>query len=141
MHKIIRSFSIFSLALIFTAVAANAQSVTKVEADIPFAFSVGSTSLAPGRYDISVTTSTGGTATVNISQKDGNGKWTLLGLANAEHTNGRAELVFDRYDDERVLRRIVFNDNGVSINARSDRKLRYAMSTGSSPDTVAVGGN
>ena len=63
MHKLIRLFSILSFAVIFGGVAANAQSVTKVEADIPFAFSVGDTGLAAGKYEIRVTSSSAGTAT------------------------------------------------------------------------------
>lgn len=129
MHKLIRFFSILSFAVVFGAAVANAQSVTKVDADIPFAFSVGETTLAAGQYDIGVTASGAGTATVRISQKDGSGTWTVLGLKNGATTQGKAELVFDRNGDQRVLRQININGNGVSLASNGSRKLRLARDT------------
>ena len=137
MHKLIRFFSILSFALVFGAVAANAQSVTKVEADIPFAFSIGDTGLAAGKYEIRVTSSSAGTATVRIAQKDGSGRWTALGLVNGDAASGKAELVFERYGDERVLRQISLNDTGVAIGSSSGRKMRLAKNSPRS-ETVTV---
>lgn len=137
MHKLIRFFSVLSFAVVFGAVAANAQSVTKFEADIPFAFSVGDTGLAAGKYEIRVTSSSAGTATVRIAQKDGSGRWTALGLVNGGAVRGRAELVFDRYGDERVLRQISLNDNGVAIGSGGGRRMRLAKNSPQT-ETVAV---
>jgi hypothetical protein len=137
MHKLIRLFSILSLAVVFGAVSANAQTITKVDADIPFAFTVGNTGLAAGKYNIKVVSNTAGTATVRISQKDGSGSWTTLGLINGDVATGSAALVFDRYGDERVLRQIATSNNAVAISG-SGRKVRYAKNSGSKPETVTV---
>ena len=141
MHKIIRSLSILSLALAFGAFAANAQSTTKMGADIPFAFNVGTTTLAPGKYDIRVIASAAGTASVCISQNDGTGKWTILGLANTEHANGQAELFFDRHGDERVLRKIILGSNGITVSTNGSRKTRYAKGSKPSAETVTITAN
>jgi hypothetical protein len=138
MHKLFRSLAIVSLSLVFGAVAANAQSLTKVEAEVPFAFSVGQTKLAPGKYDIRVNKSSAGTATVQIAQKGGSGMGTALGLVNGNAVTGRAELVFDRYGDARVLRQITFNDNGISIGGRGSRKVRLARNATTKPETETV---
>jgi hypothetical protein len=141
MNKLIRFFSILSLAVICGAAAANAQSVTKVDAEIPFAFSVGDTTLAPGKYDIGVTAASAGTATVRISQKDGSGTWTVLGLLNGAAAQGKAGLVFDRYGDQRVLRQIILSHNGVALASNGSRKLRLARGIISKPATETVGSN
>ena len=141
MHKFIRFFSILSLAFVFGAAVANAQSVTKVDADIPLAFGVGEITLGPGKYNIDVVASGAGTATVRISQKDGSGTWTVLGLMNGSTVQGKAELVFDRYGAQRVLRQINLNDNGVALASNGSRKLRLARDTSTKQASEIVGLN
>jgi len=141
MQKLAKLFSVLSLALVFGAVAANAQTVTKIEADIPFAFSVGDTELAPGKYNIHVTSSTAGTVAVRIAQKEGTGHWTALGLVNSDAATGDSVLVFDRYGNDRVLRQVKLNDSGISIGANRPRKVRLARNEKPATETVSVASN
>jgi hypothetical protein len=141
MHKLVKLFSVLSLVLVFTVVAANAQTVTKIDADIPFAFSVGNTDLAPGKYSIKVVSSTAGTVSVRIAQKDGSGQWTALGLVNSDAAIGESVLVFDRYGNDRVLRQVKLSDSGISIGANRSRKVRLARNEKPVTETVAIASN
>ena len=54
MHKFLRNVSLFAFFTVFGVAAANAQSVTEVSVNVPFAFSVGNTNLAAGEYDVRI---------------------------------------------------------------------------------------
>jgi len=84
------------------AVRAQAQtsSVQRVIANIPFAFSVGKTTLPAGRYTITVLNPTSDRKTLQIRSVNGRASAILLTTTSDGNLSDTAKLVFERYGDQ-----------------------------------------
>ncbi|HEX4947561.1 MAG TPA: hypothetical protein VFZ34_12905 [Blastocatellia bacterium] len=91
---------LFSLVLLLASITVNAQSLsTKVSANIPFSFVVGSNSLPAGEYDLG---NRNLPRNVLVVQNIENFK-SLAGLTQPLYKNGGAKetcLIFNRYKDD-----------------------------------------
>jgi len=115
MNRFIQITSLFAFALIFTSISASAQSVTKLDADIAFDFSVGDRTIEAGRYEIRVTKNSAGGAAVSIVNENGRIVHSVMAMINGSTAKGKAELVFDRSGEKRVLSGIAMSDSGVTL--------------------------
>ena len=84
------------------AVSAEAQtsSTQRVIANIPFAFSVGKTTLLAGRYAITVLNPTSDRKTLQIRSMNGRASAIVLTMTSEGKVSDTAKLVFDRYGDQ-----------------------------------------
>ncbi|MGQ0542431.1 MAG: hypothetical protein ACT4O9_11370 [Blastocatellia bacterium] len=124
MKKIIQICSFLTLALVFSAVSANAQSETKVEASIPFAFSIGDKTLPAGNYDIKVNSSSSGTVNVTFFNEDGESVLIALAVREGEVRESKPELRFDVDGERRVLANISTHTTAYSIPNIGSGKTR-----------------
>lgn len=115
MKRFIQFFSFIALAFVFSAVSAQAQSVTKVDAEIPFDFKIGDNNFSSGTYEIKVVNSTSGGARVLFRDKESNQTFTAIALRNGEPVGSRAEMVFSVDGATRSLAAITTNDAGYSL--------------------------
>jgi hypothetical protein len=90
--------SLLSLVLMGSAVAQSIQ----VRADVPFDFSVGSTALPAGTYDVSAISEA--SHTLLVRARDGSAS-TIVSSNSATRMNGadKAKLVFHRYGSQYFL--------------------------------------
>lgn len=122
MNRFIQVTSLFAFAMIFTSISANAQTVTKLEADVAFDFSVGDKNIGAGKYEIRVTKNSAGGAAVSIVDENGRIVHSVMAMINGSIAKGKAELVFDRSGDRRVLSGIAMSDSGVTLPTNSKGK-------------------
>jgi hypothetical protein len=97
--KPIRIIALFSLALLLTSLAVNAQTIPTVKANIPFSFVVGGKSLAAGEYAVGRHNLPRG---VVMARSTENGK-ALAGLTQSLYVIGgskETKLIFNRYKDD-----------------------------------------
>lgn len=113
MKKIIQVCSFLTLAILFSAVAAKAQTVSTFNANIPFEFKVGAKSYQAGDYQLSISTTVTGGAVVTIADTEGRRFQSLLVSRTEEKTTGKPDLVFTNANNGRLLSRIV--TRGVSF--------------------------
>lgn len=122
MKKIIQIVSFLSLALIFGGVSANGQlSVTKVDATIPFDFTVGDKSFSAGNYVIRLA---GNRTTVSFEIRDENGKTLHNGfvMSSGDVAKAEPELVFDKVGGQRSLSKILIENAGYAFPEASKAK-------------------
>jgi hypothetical protein len=123
MKKFIQAASFLALALVFGSVAANAQSATKIDANVPFDFVIGNQYLKAGQYVIRIAGTPSGAKHVELRDKEGNIVYNALAVTNGDRGEGRSELVFDRTDGRTVLTKILTEDVGYSVPAADISKL------------------
>jgi len=123
MKKIIQTVSFLALAFIFGGVTANAQTSTKIDANVSFDFIVGDQYLSAGEYVIRVSPSAGGVKNVEVRSKSGEIVFMGLVLPNGDTGRGRSELVFDRTEGRAVLTKILTEGAGYSVPTVNLSKL------------------
>lgn len=115
MKRFIKLFSLLGLALIFSAATAKAQTVTKVDANIPFKFSVGGKTHDAGSYKLRVQSMAAGGALVTIVDSEGNNLQSVLATPTGDAAKGRSELRFEKQNGQRSLVGIVLPTAGLQI--------------------------
>ena len=115
MKRFIQIFSFLTLALIFSAATAKAQTVNKVDAKIPFNFSVGDKNYAAGDYKLKIQSIAAGGALVTIVDNEGNHLQSVLAVSNGDVSVGKAELRFDKQNGQRSLVGISLPNSGLQI--------------------------
>ena len=124
MKRFIQFFSFIALALVFSAISAQAQSTTKVEAEIPFDFNVGNTKFSAGTYEIKLVGSGSGTARLVLAGEENGDVYSTVILRDGTPVGEKAKLVFAVAGDTRTLLSITTNDAGFTLPAT--RKVRSA---------------
>lgn len=117
MKRFIQFFSFIALAFVFSAVSAEAQSATKVEANIPFDFTIGEKKLSAGTYELRLVGNAAGGTRILMIDKDGETAHSAIILRSSEAEGQTAKLVFDVVGGNRSLAAITTNDAGFSVPA------------------------
>lgn len=115
MKKLIQIGAMFALLVSFTAVSAYAQKAFRYDAQIPFDFSVGQKSYKAGKYTIRVSNPFAATATVSIEDSEGNQFYTIHGLTSGEVSRNQPTLIFNRYENQNFLSKILVQEKGVTL--------------------------
>lgn len=115
MRKIIQAASFLALAFIFGGVSAQAQTLTKIDADIPFDFFVGDRAFAAGKYVLRVTSSATGIRTVVINDAKNTFVHTVFANADGDIGKGKSELFFEQVGGQATLAKIVTTTAGYSL--------------------------
>src|SRR5262245_7411230 len=123
MKRIIQICSMLVLSAAFFVVSAQAQTVNRIDAKIPFDFQIGSKTYAAGEYVIKVSRSSADVAGDQLEDK--NGKRLDSGLLAENGDSGKSKLVFGRNENnDRVLSKVIVDDKGFSV-------LKTTLSKGS----------
>ena len=140
MRAIIRTFLVLSLTLVFGASISYAQAGTRIEANIPFDFTIGDKTFAAGKYDLSLFRLYGSVHSVTL--RDNTGKLILntTAIQNGSNARNKSDMLFAIVEDEHFLDKIRTPDCGFVFN-RSSRDKRNAKAsrvsvptTGSAPN-------
>lgn len=123
MKKFIQAISFLGLALVFGGISANAQSATKIDANVPFDFVIGNQYLTAGEYVIRIAGTSSGAKLVEVRAKDGEIVYSVLAVTNGDRGDRRSELVFDRTDGRVILTKILTEDAGYSVPTANVSKL------------------
>ena len=115
MKRFIQVFSFLGLALIFSAATAKAQTVNKVDAKIPFNFSVGDKNYEAGDYKLKIQSIAAGGALITIVDSEGNHVQSVLAVSTGDVSVGKAELRFDKQNGQRSLVGISLPNSGLQI--------------------------
>ena len=117
MKRFIQVFSFLGLALIFSAATANAQTVNKIDANIPFSFSVGDKPYEAGTYQLKIQSIAAGGALVTIFDSEHNSVQSVLAVNTGETAKSKAELVFEKQNGQRSLTAITLPYTGLQIGS------------------------
>lgn len=122
MKKIIQIVSFLSLALIFGGVSADAQtSVTRVDANIPFDFSIGDKSFEAGKYVLRIVGTSTETKSIELRDQAGKTLQTVFAMSNGNVAKV-PELVFDKVGGQRALTKISIENAGYTVAVSSEVK-------------------
>ena len=127
MKRFIQIASFFALAFVFGGVQANAQSSTRIDANVPFDFVVVGKTLPAGEYVIRLNAAASGVRKIEVSTKDGEVVHTALVSANGDPVRGRAELLFDRSGGRTVLAKILTGNAGYTVPAAGEARLTASV--------------
>ena len=122
MKRIIQICSMLALTVVFFTVAAQAQTTNRIDAKIPFDFMVGDQSYVAGDYVIKLSKVSVNTVALSLEDNFGNQLRNVLLSTNGEVANGQERLVFDRYNDQRYLTKVLTNDRGFSLHISDAQK-------------------
>jgi len=115
MKKFIYTVSFLAIALTFSGTSALAQSVTKIDADIPFDFAIGGQALEAGKYVMRLRRNTSGSETLEIRDAKNHVVYEAFLLQNGDSSLNESKLVFDNIDGQRVLANIRLQNKGFDV--------------------------
>ncbi|HMS08034.1 MAG TPA: hypothetical protein PKE66_01015 [Pyrinomonadaceae bacterium] len=124
MKKFFKLTSLLAVALFAGAVAINAQTVTKMEAEIAFDFAVGGKTLDAGKYEVRVARNTAGGASVIVLNDEGKVVQSVLAMYSGDIAKKSAELVFTRQQGQWALAKVNLLDSGVAVQPAA--RVRYS---------------
>ena len=136
---ILSSIALFSLSLIFTAAVSAQVSGTRVEANIPFDFTVGSETFSAGSYRLLFTKGTGYVYKVSLTTEKGRPIMKTIAVQNGSTLRNKSELVFAVADGDYFLEKLRTPEAGYQFNwSAKDKKVaqvkRVGVPTESSPN-------
>lgn len=116
MKKIGFIFSILFFAITIP-IAAQAQSLGKVKADVPFDFGFGGKAYAAGSYRFQISENTTGTAVIALQDAQGNVLDTIFSIPAVSSLSGEPDLKFDASTGVRSIKSVVLNYVSYSVPA------------------------
>jgi hypothetical protein len=139
MKKLIQICSLFGLLVIFSAVSANAQTVSSYKADIPFDFNIGQKSYQSGSYVVRTAKISDSAVSLTLEDEKGNKLQTILVAASGDASRKQPELVFNRYENQRYLTKLMTQNAIISIAMSKDEKrIAKQMQEKSSRTQIAL---
>jgi len=127
MRAIIRTFLVLSLTLVFGASISHAQGMgVRIEADIPFDFSIGDKSFSAGKYDLAVFRINGTVHSVQLRDDSGKLLLTTTAIQNGS-TMRKSDMLFATVDAQHYLDKIRTPDCGfVFSKVAADKRVAKA---------------
>jgi len=128
MKKIIQVTSFLFLAVIFSAVSANAQSAEKFKATIPFAFSIGQKTYEPGNYTVKISNHSEAGSLLTIFDSKGKPINSLVVRSLVDRRDDESTFVFSRSGEDRSLTKIVTRYSAYAVPETSlKRRISVAQ--------------
>jgi hypothetical protein len=115
MKKLVQICSILSLVFVFSAISAQAQTVTRYEAQIPFDFNIGEKSYPAGSYVIRIAKNTTSSLALYLEDNKGKHLETAMVVQTGQVSKNEPEFVFSRYENQRFLTTIRTPERGFSF--------------------------
>jgi hypothetical protein len=128
MGAIIKSFLVLSFALVFGASISYTQGVgVRVDADIPFDFSIGDKTFAAGKYELSVIRLYGSVHAVRMRDETGKVICNATAIQNGSTRPTGSDMLFAIVDGEHILDKIRTPDVGfVFSRTNGDKRIAKA---------------
>ena len=135
------SVGLFSLLVLSTAPAANAQITRPVKVDISHSFIVSTKTLPPGTYTFRMQEGAGGGVMTVTSADRKNSDYFVVRESQAQSTPAHTELVFRRYGDKEFLTKIYQSGNKLGVAVAEPSKVeKELMARGEQPSEHTEGG-
>jgi hypothetical protein len=134
--------SVVLVTLSASAAQAQTNSPARVIAKIPFAFTVGKTSLPAGKYTFSVVNPASDRKVLQIRSVDGHASVMVLTNSVKGIVTENAKLVFERYDDQYYFTQAQMAGEDTSFAAlwsKSERKQMIAKAAKKSVIVISAG--
>jgi hypothetical protein len=133
-HSILRALAFSSLIAVFGTLSLKAQSTATYK--IPFNFTVGSKSFAPGEYVVKETAQN----ILRLGRVDGKAGMFILTVADSRRqTDGKSVLFFNRYGERYFLSRISASDRGELLpQSAAEKELIAARAFPTRRDVLAL---
>lgn len=124
MKKFIQTAVLLCVVTAFAAVSALAVENKRVDAKIPFGFTIGEKSYPAGDYVLSIVKISSGTSQVTLEDADGNALETFFAATtgNVVKNGQAARIVFNRYDEQVFLAQINTTEYALAISASKVEK-------------------
>jgi hypothetical protein len=122
MRKLIQICTIMSLLIVFSVVAANAQTHDRIDAKIPFDFNIGSKTYKAGNYVLRVSKAASGSTIVSLEDENKRHLQDFLVLRSGNSVKGEPVMLFNRYENQMFLSRIQTNNSGFSLRQSETEK-------------------
>ncbi len=107
MRKIISAFLVISIALAAGVVTSYSQKIgMRVEAEIPFDFTIGKQTFAAGNYELSVFRLNGPVHLVRVFDRDGKVICNTTAIQNGSTVRKQSDMLFAVIDGQRYLDKI-----------------------------------
>ena len=103
------------LVIILTVVSANAQTATRYKAEIPFDFNIGNKTFQAGDYFIKADSNT-------LTLEDKQGNYLLVKTGSPNETAKATKMIFNRYENQYYLAKIVTPDLGAKMMKTTGEK-------------------
>jgi hypothetical protein len=117
---------------------AQTTSTQRVIAQIPFAFTVGKTTLPAGKYAISVLNPSSDRTALQIRSVDGPASAIVLTNSVNSSPADNAKLVFERYDDRYIFNKAQMAGESISFEALHSKAERKQMVAATGKKRVVV---
>lgn len=115
MKKFIYTISFLAMTLILGGTPAFAQTDVRLDAKIPFDFSIGNETFDAGNYVMRVKRTPTGIDMIEVRDAKYNLVYQAFVARNGGESEGNPELVFDRASGQAVLSKILLNDKGYNV--------------------------
>ena len=133
------SLATIILATVMTAVThAQTMSQPRVIANIPFAFTVGKTTLPAGRYSITVVNPSSDRKVLQVRSLEGRASAMIQTNSLNSHANDNAKLVFERYDDRYFFSEAQMAGDATSLSAIRPKASKQAMASDAKKTRVVI---
>jgi len=96
MKKFIQIASFLAIVFVMAGVEAQAQSSTKIDAEIPFDFAIENKTFEAGKYVMRLRRSPSGADSVELRDSNNRVVYEAFAMQNGDTGNGKAQLIFDR---------------------------------------------
>jgi hypothetical protein len=128
MKKIIQIVSFLALVFVMAGVDVQAQRTTRIDANIPYDFTVGDQQFDAGKYVMRLRRSTTGATVAELRDSQHRIVYEAFVLDSGDTGNGKANLVFDKSGSVARLSQIRTGEKGYSIHESTgaDRGVNLA---------------
>ena len=133
------SLATIILATVLTAIAhAQTTSPPRVIANVPFAFTVGKTTLPAGRYTISVLNPSSDRKVLQVRNMESRASAIILTNSVNTRISDNAKLVFERYDDRYFFAEAQMAGDSTSLAAIRSKSGKHAVATNTKKTLVVI---
>ena len=128
MRAVIRTFLVLSLTLVFGASISNAQGTgLRVEAEIPFDFTIGDKTYTAGKYDLTLVRLYGAVHSARLRDDTGKVICNTTAIQNGSSVPNKSDMLFAVVDGQRYLEKIRTPDFGFVFSKSSgDKRIAKA---------------
>ena len=126
MKKFIYTVSLLAIMLAFSGTSVLAQSATRIDAQIPFDFTIGGETFEAGKYVMRVQRTSGGAEKLVVRDAKNRVVYETFMLQNGDATSDKPELIFDRIGGQAVLAKIRLENMGLGLPTDKDANLTLA---------------
>jgi hypothetical protein len=127
-----------ALLVAFSVISTNAQSVKEYEAKIPFSFNVGQKTFEAGNYVIKISKSAANAKILSLEDESGEQLHSVVAAESGDMAKGNVRLVFNRYDNQRFLAKLMTDEAGFSIaKSRSEKQVAAGKRDSGSKTEIA----